>query len=344
MRYNPLGRTGLFVSEMCLGTMTFGQAGGRYAAASGVGQDQVDAILRRAIDAGVNFIDNANVYANGQSEEIVGRALKSVGIARKDVVLASKFEHGPNDGGGSRVHVVDAIKASLQRLGTDYLDLYQMHGFDPATPIKETLRTLDDLVRLGLVRYVGVSNWAAWQVTKALGISERLKLARFQSYQGYYSLVGRDIEREVAPMLASEGLGLLVFSPLAGGYLTGKYRDGKREGRRASIQFPPVDEARGEHVLAAMDGIAKAHGVSLETIALAWLRRQSAVTSIIVGVKNADQLAANLAGVDFILSDEELAALSEIGAPAMEYPGWMLAQGSAARTALLRTGQVQAQH
>ena len=169
-------------------------------------------------------------------------------------------------------------------------------------------------------------------------------MARFQSYQGYYSLVGRDIEREVTPMLAFEGLGLLVFSPLAGGYLTGKYRDGKSEGRRASIQFPPVDEARGEHVLAAMDGIAKAHGVSMETVALAWLRRQPTVTSIILGVKNADQLAANLAGVDFILSDDERAALSEIGAPAMEYPGWMLAQGSAARTALLRTGQVQAQH
>ncbi len=348
MRYNPLGRTGLFVSELCLGTMTFGQAGGRYAAASGVGQDQVDTILRRAIDAGVNFIDNANVYANGQSEEIVGRALKSLGIARKDVVLASKFEHatgpGPNDGGGSRVHIIEAVKASLQRLGTDYLDLYQMHGFDPATPIEETLRALDDLVRLGLVRYVGVSNWAAWQVTKALGISERLNLARFQSYQGYYSLVGRDIEREVTPMLTSEGLGLLVFSPLAGGYLTGKYRGGKSEGRRASIQFPPVDEGRGESVLSAMDGIAKERDVSMEAVALAWLRRQPAVTSIILGVKSADQLAANLAAVEFTLSDAELATLSEIGAPAMEYPGWMLAQGSAARAELLRTGQVQPPH
>lgn len=348
MRYNPLGRTGLFVSEMCLGTMTFGQSGGRYAAASGVGQEEVDAILRRAIDAGVNFIDNANVYANGQSEEIVGRALKTVGIARKDVVLASKFEHatgpGPNDGGGSRVHIVEAVKASLQRLGTDYLDLYQMHGFDPATPIEETLRALDDLVRQGVVRYIGVSNWAAWQVAKALGISERLNLARFQSYQGYYSLMGRDIEREVTPMLASEGLGMLVFSPLAGGYLTGKYRDGKSEGRRASIQFPPVDEARGEHMLAAMDDVAKARRVSMEVLALAWLRRQPAVTSIILGVKNADQLAANLAAVDCIFSDAELTTLNEIGVPATEYPGWMLAQGSAARAALLRTGQVQAQH
>lgn len=188
MRYNRLGRTGLFVSELCLGTMTFGQASGRYAAASGVGQDAVDAILRIAIDAGINFIDTANVYADGQAEEIVGRALKTLGIARKDVVLATKFDHatgpGPNDGGGSRVHIVEAVKASLTRLGTDHIDLYQMHGWDPATPVEETLRALDDLVREGLVRYVGVSNWAAWQVATALGVSEARGLTRFQSYQG----------------------------------------------------------------------------------------------------------------------------------------------------------------
>jgi aryl-alcohol dehydrogenase-like predicted oxidoreductase len=348
MRYNPLGRTGLFVSELCLGTMTFGQAEGRYAAASGVGQDAVNAILRRAVDAGINFIDTANVYANGQSEEIVGLALKSVGIARKDVVLATKFEHatgpGPNDGGGSRHHILEAVQASLRRLGTDHVDLYQMHGWDPATPVEETLRALDDLVRQGLVRAVGLSNWAAWQVSRALGVSGRLNLARFQTYQGYYSLIGRDIEREVVPMLEEEGLGLIVFSPLAGGYLTGKYRDGGTDGRRATIQFPPVDEGRGEGVLAAMDKVAATHGVSMEAVAIAWLRQQRAVTSVITGVKSVDQLEANLKSVDVTLSDAELKALSEAGAPVPEYPGWMIAQGSAGRASLLATGTMLAAH
>ena len=344
MRYNRLGRTGLFVSELCLGTMTFGQASGRYAAASGVGQDAVDAIVRIAIDAGINFIDTANVYADGQAEEIVGRALKTLGIARKDVVLATKFDHatgpGPNDGGGSRVHIVEAVKASLTRLGTDHIDLYQMHGWDPATPVEETLRALDDLVREGLVRYVGVSNWAAWQVATALGVSEARGLTRFQSYQGYYSLVGRDIEREVAPMLDAHDLGLIVFSPLAGGYLTGKYRDGAAGGRRATIAFPPVDEARGAPVLDAMDAIAARHGATHEAIELAWLRQQPAVTSIITGVKSADQLAANLKAVDVTLSADEMKALGDAAPLSMEYPGWMLAQASAGRAALLATGRM----
>jgi len=348
MRYNRLGQTGLFVSELCLGTMTFGQASGRYAAASGVGQDAVDAILRTALDAGINFIDTANVYADGQAEEIVGRSLKTLGIARKDVVLATKFEHatgaGPNDGGGSRVHIVEAVKASLKRLGTDHIDLYQMHGWDPATPIEETLRALDDLVREGLVRYVGVSNWAAWQVATALGVSDARGLERFQSYQGYYSLVGREIEREVTPMLDAHSLGLIVFSPLAGGFLTGKYRDGAAGGRRSTIAFPPVDEDRGAHVLTAMDGIATRHNATHEAIAIAWLRQQPAVTSIITGVKSAEQITANLKAVDVTLSDEEMKALGDAAPLAMEYPGWMLAQGSAGRAALLATGVMPTGH
>jgi len=348
MRYNGLGQTGLFVSELCLGTMTFGQASGRYAAASGVGQDAVDAILRTALDAGINFIDTANVYADGQAEEIVGRSLKTLGIARKDVVLATKFEHatgaGPNDGGGSRVHIVEAVKASLKRLGTDHIDLYQMHGWDPATPVEETLSALDDLVREGLVRYVGVSNWAAWQVATALGFSDARGLARFQSYQGYYSLVGREIEREVTPMLDAHGLGLIVFSPLAGGYLTGKYRDSEAGGRRSTIAFPPVDEDRGAHVLTVMDGIAARHDATHEAIAIAWLRQQPAVTSIITGVKSAEQLSANLKASDVTLSDEEMKALGDAATLAMEYPGWMLAQGSAGRAALLATGAMPTGH
>lgn len=347
MRYNPLGRTGLFVSELSLGTMTFGQSGGHYAAASGVGQEDVDAIVHAAFDAGVNFIDMANVYANGQSEEMVGRALKILGIARKDVVLATKFEHatgsGVNDSGGSRVHIMEAVKASLKRIGTDHIDLYQMHGFDPATPVEETLRALDDLVRQGHVRYIGVSNWAAWQVSQALGVADRLQLARFQSYQSYYSLIGRDAEREIVPMLQAEGLGMLVYSPLAGGYLTGKYRDGKSAGRRATVQFPPVDEQRGAVLLPVIDAIATAHGVSMEAIALAWLRHQSVVTSITLGVKTQAQLEANLAAVGVTLSGDDLHRLGEACAPAPEYPGWMLAHSSAARLSLRDTGKPPAQ-
>lgn len=344
MRYNLLGRTGLFVSELCLGTMTFGHAGGRYAAASGVEQDEVDAIVRAACDAGINFIDMANVYANGQSETMVGSALKTLGIARHDMILATKFEHatgaGPNDSGGSRVHIMDAVKASLRRIGTDHIDLYQMHGFDPATPIDETLRALDDLVRQGHVRYIGVSNWAAWQVSRALGVADRLQLSRFQSYQSYYSLVGRDAERDIIPMLAAEGLGMLVYSPLAGGYLTGKYRDGNTGGRRASVQFPPVDEARGAQLLPVLDAIAAAHGSSMEAVALAWLRHQPVVTSITLGVKTRDQLQANLAAADITLHRDELDRLNAAGAPAPEYPGWMLVNSSAARIALRDTGRL----
>ncbi|MGI2036296.1 aldo/keto reductase [Rhizobium panacihumi] len=347
MRYNRLGKTGLFVSELCLGTMTFGQAGGRYAAASGVNQDSVDAILRRAIDAGINFIDTANVYANGQAEEIVGRSLKTLGIARKDVVLATKFEHamgtGPNDGGGSRVHIVEAVQASLKRLGTDHIDLYQMHGWDPATPVEETIRALDDLVRQGLIRYIGVSNWAAWQVATALGVADTLGASRFKTYQGYYSLAGREIEREVTPMVEAHGLGLIVFSPLAGGYLTGKYRD-KKDGRRATVPFPPVDEEKGAKVLEVMDGIAAAHATTLEAVALAWLRQNPVVTSIITGVKNVEQLNANLTAVNITLTDTEIASLNDVGAIAPEYPGWMLAQGSAARGTLMTTGILAESH
>lgn len=348
MRYNCLGQTGLFVSQLCLGTMTFGQSGGRYAAASGVSQSEVNAIIRRAVEAGVNFIDTANVYANGQAEEIVGRALTQLGIDRKDIVLATKFEHamgaGPNDSGGSRSHIIESVKASLKRLGTDHIDLYQMHGWDPATPVEETLRALDDLVRQGHIRYIGVSNWAAWQVSRALGISERIQSARFQSVQGYYSLVGRDLERELLPMVGCEKLGLLVYSPLAGGYLTGKYRESASGGRRTTIPFPPVDESRGSRVLTVMDGIAAAQGASLEAIAFAWLFGQPAVTSVIMGIKRLEQLEQNLKATELMLTEENLKQLAEASELVAEYPGWMLAQSSQARQQLLDGGRLTQSH
>jgi aryl-alcohol dehydrogenase-like predicted oxidoreductase len=329
MRYNQLGRTGLLVSELCLGTMTFGGEG-LFKAVGQVQQGDADALLKRAIDAGVNFIDTANVYSNGRSEEITGQAIKNLGLKREDVVLATKvlgpMGPGPNDRGAGRGHIMDQVKASLKRLGTDHIDLYQIHGWDTLTPIEETVRALDDLVRQGHVRYVGVSNWAAWQITKALGISERLNLARFESTQSYYTIVGRDLERELVPMMNSEKIGLMVWSPLAGGYLSGKYRQGKEgvDGRRANFDFPPVNQDRGEAVLDAMDTIAQAKGVSIARIALAWLLHQPHVSSVIVGAKRVDQLEDNLAAVDITLDAGELATLDKASRLPREYPGWMI--------------------
>ncbi len=263
MNNHPLGRTGLFVSELCLGTMTFGGSEGMWGKIGALQQDDAERLIGQAIDAGINFIDTADVYAGGRSEEITGQALKNLKIARDSVVVATKVfgetGPGPNMRGASRGHIVDGIKASLGRLQLDHVDLYQIHGFDPATPIEETLRALDTLVRHGHVRHVGVSNWAAWQIVKALGITERLGLARFESLQAYYTIAGRDLERELIPMLESEGLGLMVWSPLAGGLLSGKYdRDMKAEegSRRTSFDFPPVDRERAWNCIDAMRALA----------------------------------------------------------------------------------------
>ena len=347
MRYKMLGRTGLFVSEMCLGTMTFGENRGPYGAAGWIGEADALSIIRRGFDAGINFVDTANVYAQGRSEEIVGRAIGTLGLARHDVVIATKAEHpvgnGPNNAGATRHHLIHQVQQSLVRLGTDYIDHYQLHGFDPETPLEETIRALEDLVRQGAIRYVGVSNWAAWQVMKALGIAERLNASPFCCYQGYYSLAARDLEREIVPMLASEGAGLMVFSPLAGGFLSGKYRDGTT-GRRDVVPFPPVDVDRGAKVLSAMDSIAAAHGVTLAAIAVAWLLQQPVVTSVILGAKSLSQIDDQLAACDIRLSPDELATLAQASALPVEYPGWALAGNDAARTTLLRTGHFPTQH
>lgn len=330
MRYNKLGRTGLFVSEICLGTMTFGGSGeDQWAKIGQLGQDEADALLRLAVENGVNFVDTADVYSAGRSEEITGQAIRNLGLNRDEIVVATKgfgaTGKGPNGRGASRYHLIDACKASLKRLQLDHIDLYQVHGFDPATPIEETLRALDTLVEHGHVRYVGVSNWAAWQIAKALGIAERLGLHRLASLQAYYTLVGRELEREIAPMLLSEEVGLMVWSPLAGGFLSGKYSDdGGGEGRRADFDFPPVDRERGDAVVAAMRPIADARGVSVAGVALAWLLHQPAVTSVIVGAKRPEQLVDNLSAVAIDLSLDELDRLGAVGAPPSEYPGWML--------------------
>ena len=343
MKYKQLGRTGLYVSEICLGTMTFGgnEDAGFWKAIGQLRQAEVDAIIGRALEAGVNFIDTADVYSMGEAERLVGQALKNLGVKRQDVVLATKvfgeMGPGPNDRGASRGHIMDGVKASLERLGLDHIDLYQIHGNDTITPIEETLRALDDLVSQGLVRYIGVSNWAAWKIAKALGLSEAKGYARFETLQAYYSIAGRDLERELVPMLTEEKLGLMVWSPLAGGYLSGKYGPGAEaanDSRRLSFDFPPVNIERADKCIAVMREIGLAHGVSVARVALAWLLAKPQVTSVIIGAKTTAQLDDNLAAVELVLLPEEMAKLDEVSALPAEYPGWMLGRQSASRVPL----------
>ncbi|RZL42544.1 MAG: aldo/keto reductase [Variovorax sp.] len=340
MRNHPLGRTGLFVSELCLGTMTFGGSGEMWSKIGDLQQADAERLVGQALDAGINFIDTADVYSGGQSEEITGRALKNLKVPRDSVVVATKVfgetGPGPNSRGLTRSHILDGVKRSLARLQLDHIDLYQVHGFDPATPIEETLRALDQLVRHGHVRYIGVSNWAAWQIAKALGISERLGLARFESLQAYYTVAGRDLERELIPMLRSEGVGLMVWSPLAGGLLSGKYgRDqpGAPGDRRAQFDFPPVDKDRAFGAVDVMRPMAEARGISVARIALAWLLHQPQVTSVIVGAKRPEQLADNIGATEVKLTPAELDAIGEASRLPAEYPGWMLERQGAARRA-----------
>ncbi|MQB44046.1 aldo/keto reductase [Rhizobium sp. ICMP 5592] len=340
MRYNQLGNTGLFVSELCLGTMTFGEAtpNSMWGSIADVDQATADRIVESSLAAGINFIDTADVYSFGNSEKILGQALKNLGVPRKDVVIATKvygvMGDKPNDRGASRGHIMDSVQASLERLQTDHIDLYQIHATDTVTPIDETLRALDDLVSRGLVRYVGVSNWQAWRIAKALGMSERRGFARFETVQAYYSIAGRDLEREIVPLMNEEKLGLMVWSPLAGGLLSGKYgpgAPGNGEGRRASFDFPPVDKDRAWACVAAMREVAEKHGASVATVALAWILAKPFVTSIIIGAKRLDQLDQNLAAVNLKLDSDDIAKLDQVSALTPEYPGWMLARQGAAR-------------
>lgn len=330
MRYNRLGHSGLFVSELCLGTMTFGGSDDMWGQIGKLQQDEADGLLKTALDAGINFIDTANIYATGRSEEILGQSLKNVGVAREDVVIATKVHgpmgEGPNARGSSRGHILDQAKASLKRLQLDHIELYQIHGFDPATPMVETLEALDMLVRQGYVRYLGLSNWAAWQVVKAVGITEARRLAPIASLQAYYSVAGRDLERELVPMLQAEQIGLMVWSPLAGGFLSGKFdREGKTaEGRRVSFDFPPIDKDRAYDAIDVMRTIAQDKGCTIPQVALAWLLHQKVVTSVILGAKHPEQLADNIGAVEVTLSSDDLAALDTVTQLPAEYPGWMI--------------------
>ncbi|HEY5070926.1 MAG TPA: aldo/keto reductase [Caulobacteraceae bacterium] len=340
MKYKQLGRTGLHVSEICLGTMTFGgnQDAGIWKAIGSLEQGAVDEIVGRAIGAGVNFFDTADVYSFGESERRLGQALRNLGTKRSDVVIATKvfgrMGPGPNEQGASRGHIMDSVRGSLERLQTDHIDLYQIHGNDSVTPIEETLRALDDLTREGLVRYVGVSNWAAWKIAQALGLSEAKGWSRFETLQAYYSIAGRDLERELVPMLSAEKVGLMVWSPLAGGLLSGKFGPGSaapNDARRASFDFPPVDKDRAWACVAAMREVGEAHAVSVARVALAWILAKPHVMSVIIGAKTVEQLDDNLAAVELELTAEEAAKLDAVSELPAEYPGWMFARQGGGR-------------
>jgi aryl-alcohol dehydrogenase-like predicted oxidoreductase len=331
MKFRQLADTGVFVSELCLGTMTFGGVGQIWEVMGALDQNAADAIVHRALDAGINFIDTANVYAAGESEKLVGQAIAG---RRHEIVLATKVRGrmgpGPNQVGLSRLHIVESVEASLKRLNTDYIDLYQIHRSDPVANIEDTLRALDDLVRAGKVRYIGCSNLPAWQLMKALGISREQRLERFRCTQSYYSLVGRDLERDTIPLLKDQGLGLLVWSPLAGGFLSGKFtrEGGDESGRRAKFDFPPVNKDRGFEILDVLGPIAKAHGVTIAQAALAWILANDAVTSVIIGAKKIAQLDDNLKAIDVTLTGDDLKALDEASKLPVQYPEWMDSLGS----------------
>jgi aryl-alcohol dehydrogenase-like predicted oxidoreductase len=331
MEYATLGTTGFLVSKLCFGTMTFGDGRGVFKAIGAVGQAEADELVKTSIDGGINFFDTADNYTEGESEKILGQALKKLNIARKDVVIATKVYSrvgaGRNDIGASRGHIMDAVEASLRRLQTDHIDLYQIHGNDSVTPVEETLRALDTLVQQGKVRYIGCSNWQAWKIAKALGISELRNLARFDTLQAFYSIAGRDLEREIVPMLESEKVGLLVFSPLAGGLLSGKFsRTNQKpaDSRRTEYDFPIVDKERTWKILDVIAPIAKAHGCSPARVSNAWLLAKPVVTSVIIGAKRLEQLQDNLAAVELTLNPDELRQLDEVSALPPEYPGWVL--------------------
>jgi aryl-alcohol dehydrogenase-like predicted oxidoreductase len=330
MRYHLLGHTGLYVSELCLGTMTFGGTG-IWQAIGQLGAKESEELIGIALDRGVNFIDTADVYSDGDSESLVGAALKSLARPREQVVVATKVRGrigpGVNQVGLSRSRILAGIDASLRRLGLDHVDLYQIHGYDPVAPIEETVRALDEVVRSGKARYVGFSNLPAWVASKALTYATAHGLARFQSAQVYYSIAGRDIEREIAPMCQAEQVAILPWSPLAGGLLSGKFdpeKKGPADARRAKFDFPPVNMERLPRVLSALRKVGEATGASVARVALAWQLTRPFVTSIIIGAKRPDQLHDNLAATELALSPEHVKLLDDASALPSEYPGWMV--------------------
>ncbi len=314
-----------------MGTMTFGGKG-RFAAIGNLGQAAVDELMKTAVDAGINFIDTANVYSEGLSEELTGQSIVNLGLHRDDLVIATKVRsktgEGPNDSGLTRKYIFQELDKSLKRLQVDYIDLYQIHGYDAITPIEETLDALDQLVQSGKVRYIGASNLAAWQLMQALSYSKYNHKARFESLQAYYTIAGRDLERELAPLMLHHGVGMMVWSPLAGGILSGKYtRSGEAAAgsRRVNFDFPPVDKEKAYDIVDGLTAMAKEKNATVPQLALAWLLHQKVVTTVIIGAKDPAQLSDNLKSVDIVFTPQELSRLDELSKLKPEYPGWMLA-------------------
>jgi aryl-alcohol dehydrogenase-like predicted oxidoreductase len=330
MIYNQLGNTGVLVSELCLGAMTFGGRG-FWKAVGEQPQDLVNDIIRESIEQGINFIDTANAYSEGLSEIMLGKALRDLSIPRQNLVIATKVRlrmgPGANQVGLSRLHIMDSVEDSLKRLNLDHIDLLYIHGVDPLTPLAETMRGLEDVVRAGKVRYLGISNHPAWQVVKANDIAEKMGWTRFVALQNYYSLAGRDIEREIVPMAESEGMALMPWSPLAGGFLSGKFtRENQVAGdsRRDTFDFPPVNREKAYDIIDVLIDIGKKHNTSAARVALAWTGSRPSVTSVIIGAKTMDQLKDNIAATQLTLTEEEIARLDAVSALTPEYPGWMI--------------------
>ncbi|GGB65681.1 aldo/keto reductase [Flavobacterium suaedae] len=329
MNYNYLSNTGLLVSELCFGTMTFGDKG-IWSAIAGVQQDGVNELMKTVIDSGINFIDTANIYSMGESETLLGQSLKDLGVNRNDLVIATKVRgtmgEGPNEQGLSRYHIFYSVDESLKRLQLDNIDILYVHGVDPRTPVEEIMRTLNDVVQSGKVRYVAVCNWPAWMVMKAQGIAEKNGWHKFVGMQYYYSLSGRDIEREIMPLAQDQNLSIMPWSPLAGGFLSGKYtrNNENAEGRRANFDFPPVNKDKGYDIIDIITQIGKQKNASAAQIALAWVRMQPGISSTIIGAKNINQLNDNLKSTEIELSKEELQRIDEVSKLTTEYPQWMV--------------------
>ncbi|EAZ82820.1 aldo/keto reductase [Algoriphagus machipongonensis] len=338
MKYNYIGKTGLMVSELCFGTMTFGgQNAGMWENIGKLQQKEVNEMLKAVIDAGINFIDTANVYSFGQSEQLLGQGLKDLSIPRDEVVIASKvlarMNDKPNSTGLSRYHIFNSVEASLKRLQLEYLDILYVHGVDPATSLEEIVRSLNDIVESGKVRYIAICNWPAWMVAKAQTIAELKGYHKFIGLQYYYSAVSRDIEHELVPMAKEHDLSIFPWSPLAGGFLTGKFtRSGAdADSRRANFDFPPIDKEKAYDLVDIMGEIAQSYDVSIAQIALAWVRQQPGVSSTIIGAKTLDQLSDNIASTDLVLTADDLTKIDEISPLPKQYPGWMVERQSAYR-------------
>lgn len=340
MKYNLLGNTGLLVSEICFGTMTFGGSGGGIWSNVGkVQQDEANSLIKTAVDAGINFIDTANVYSRGESEHLLGQSIIDLGLNRDELIIATKVRGRMNDTdinnvGLSRFHIFQSVDASLKRLKLDHIDVLYVHGYDPLTPVEEIMRSLNDIVLSGKVRYIAVCNWPAWLVMKALGIADKHGWNKFVGLQYFYSLSGRDIEREIVPLAQDQNLAIMPWSPLAGGFLSGKYtRDNEKAGdsRRDAFDFPPVNKEKAYDIIDVIGEIGKKHNASVAQIALAWVRLQKGVSSTIIGAKRIDQLNDNLKSIDVDLSADELKRIDEVSALSPEYPGWMVERQSADR-------------